>query len=218
MYNLTLCVFALAMVLQGATPARPSPAPGIAFSYRFENERFVVSRIEMTIDGRGEGRLVFVRKGLSKPVERPVRITETVAGRLADLVTRLDFFASGEVYQTSGDHSNLGTVTLYASRDGLAREVVFNYTSNRDMTVLASTLRGIANREMFAFDLETATRFQPLETPHLIEALSNEIDLGRITDPAALVPLLREMAGDVSLPLIARNRAGALAVRVTSAP
>jgi hypothetical protein len=69
---------------------------------------------------------------------------------------------------------------------------------------------------MLAFDLQTAMRFQPLEMPHIIAALESEIELGRITDPEALAPLLREIADDVSLPLIARNRAGALAGRLAA--
>jgi hypothetical protein len=216
MSKLTLCVFALIAVLQTSDPVPPPREQVTSFTYRFEQERFIVSRIDLKIDTRGEGRLVFVRKGLTRPVERPVRITEGVARQLDELVSRLGFFASHEVYQTADDHSNLGSVTLAASRAGLTREVVFNFTENRDMATLASTLRGIANREMFAFDLETAVRFQPLETPHIISALDNEIELGRITDPLALAPLLREIADDVSLPLIARNRAGALAGRIAA--
>lgn len=216
MSNLTLCVLALVAVLQTSEPVLHPREQITSFTYRFEQERFVVSRIDLTIDTRGEGRLVFVRKGLSRPVERSVRIGEGVARKLDELVARLDYFASGEVYQTPDDHSNLGSVTLVAARGGLTREVAFNYTTNLDMAMLASTLRGIANREMFAFDLETAVRFQPLETPHIIAALDSEIELGRITDAAALVPLLREIADNVSLPLIARNRAGALAGRIVA--
>jgi hypothetical protein len=216
MSNLTLCVLALVAVLQTSAPVLPAREQPTSFTYRFEQERFVVSRIDLTIDTRGEGRLVFVRKGLARPVERPVRITEGVARQLDDLVARLDFFASRETYQTADDHSNLGSVTLAASRGDLTREVAFNYTTNRDMAALASTLRGIANREMFVFDLQTAMRFQPLEMPHIIAALDSEIELGRITDPKALAPLLREIADDVSLPLIARNRAGALAGRLAA--
>jgi hypothetical protein len=218
MSKLALCALTLLMAAQSATPVPPSPSSEAAsFTYRFENDRFQVTQIDLTIGAGDEGRLVFSRKGLARPVERSVRIAPAVRRQLDDLVARLDFFASGEDYQTPEDHSNLGKVTIAASRASAAREVVFNFTTNRDMAALASTLRGIANREMFAFDLETAIRFQPLETPRLIKALGDEIQLGRITDPGALAPLLQAIADDVSLPLIARNRAGALAGRIEAA-
>ena len=203
MSKLVLCALSLLMAAQSAAPVPPSPSGEAAsFTYRFENERFQVTRIDLTIGAGDEGRLVFSRKGLTRPVERSVRIAPAVRRQLDDLVARLDFFASGEDYQTPEDHSNLGKVTIAASRASAE---------------LASTLRGIANREMFAFDLETAIRFQPLETPRLIQALGDEIQLGRITDPGALAPLLQAIADDVSLPLIARNRAGALAGRIEAA-
>src|SRR6185369_16445767 len=129
----------------------------------------------------------------------------------------LDYLWSDATYQTKEDHSNLGTTTVGVSRSGEQREVTFNYTENRDMATIATTLRGVANREIFVFELETAMRFQPLDTPGLINALDQEIKLGRITDPGALAPLLREVADDASLPLIARNRAAELVGRIEEA-
>jgi hypothetical protein len=216
MFQLASCIAAVALALaQGAAGAAPPEAPASAsFTYRFENPRFQISRIELDVDASGAGRLVFTKQGLAKPVSRDVRVAEPVLRQLDELLGRLDFLRSDATYQTKDDHSNLGTTTVGVSRSGERREATFNYTENRDMAVVAATLRGVANREIFVFELETAMRFQPLDTPALINALDQDIKLGRITDPAALAPLLREVANDPSLPLIARNRAAELAGRV----
>jgi hypothetical protein len=147
-----------------------------------------MSKLEMTLDARGEGKLVFTRKGVARPVERTVRIQSDAVADLSARLGRLGFVDSAEVYQSKVDHSNLGTVTIVASQGGKSREVRFNYTENREMDGLVSLLRGLANREVY-----------------------EDIARQRVADPLPLVPLLREMADDMTLPLIARNRANELA-------
>lgn len=209
--------FLLALALALVAPCGASgegPAPDASIAYRFENEQFLISRIDMRLDGSGTGSLVFVRKGLARPVERKVRVGEGTMAEVWASLERLDFTRSGEAYESKGLHTNLGTITIAVARDGAAREVSFHYTTNREMVSVAATLRGIANREIHAFDLETALRFQPLETPALLEALKKDVAARRIADAAALVPLLRQIADDEALPLIARNRASELAEKI----
>lgn len=194
-----------------------TPPPTDAIVYHFENEKFLVPRIDLKLDEAGQGTLVFERKGLQKPVERVFAAGDEAMDNVLTALGRLDFLNSTEPYQSKDEHPNLGTTVVEVARDGSKRAVQFNYTTNRDMDLVATTLRGIATREIYAFDLETAARHQPLETPALIAALSREIDLGRIADPAMIVPVLRSLESDPSLPLITRNRASDLAARIEKA-
>ena len=123
----------------------------------------------------------------------------------------VDFLGSTESYQSKSDHSNLGTITVAASRNGASREASFNFSSNREVWSVATTLRGIASREIYAFDLETAQRYQPLQVPALLDELKKEVSGDRISDASALLPLLRNIAEDYALPVIAQNRAKELA-------
>jgi hypothetical protein len=102
-------------------------------------------------------------------------------------------------------------VTLQVTQGGKTREARFNYTENKDAEALVAILRGLATREIFAFDLETAARYYPLDTPDLLKALKDEIARKRVTDASALVPLLRDLSGNIGVPLIARNKAEELA-------
>jgi hypothetical protein len=183
-------------------------------AYRFENEIFVEPKIELTLDASGSGRLVFSRKGVARPIERDVRVREEVMAEINDLLDRLDFVRSTESYQTKEGHTNLGTKTVAVSKAGLKREVQFNYTSNRDMAELERVLKGLATREKYAFDLENSVQYEPLAIPQILQSLKGEISLKRVTDPAALVPLLRRIAEDPALPLIAQNRAADLANQI----
>jgi hypothetical protein len=207
-------VFMLASMFVAPQAALDQPTtapPPESIMYRFENELFTEPRFELIIDATGSGKLVFSRKGITRPIERPVSVRGEVMAELNAILDRLDFLRSTETYQTKDDHANLGTMTVAVSRGGLSREVQFNYTNNRDMEALVQLLRGLTTRERHAFDLETATQYSRLEIPTHLQTLKNDIALKRVTDPIALVPLLRQIADDPSLPLIAQNRARQLA-------
>lgn len=191
----------------------PASATGtqVKIRYHFENDRFLIPRIELSIDGSGTGRLEWERKDSPKPLSRDVRISEQGLAELSNLLERLDFLHSGEEYQSAEDHGNLGSTAIRVSQGEMSREVVFNYTRNKDADALGRLLRGIANREMFVADLEVAVLHQPLETPAALATLAQEYARGRIGDAVALLPLLKSIADDMSLPLITRNRANDLA-------
>jgi hypothetical protein len=206
MLSLVIC----ALLTLSPLPQAPS-SDGLSVTYRFENEMFLVSRIEVTIDASGRGRVAFTRKSLNRPVERPVVVGPQSTAEIMLLLERLNFLDSAEVYQSKSEHPNLGTVTLQVTRDGTSREARFNYTEHKDAEALAALLKGVATREMYAFDLETAARYYPLDTPDLIKALKEEIARKRVTEAVTLIPLLRDLAGNVGVPLIARNKAEELA-------
>jgi hypothetical protein len=94
--------------------------------------------------------------------------------------------------------------------------VSFNYTENAQMTELAGLLRGIAIREVHAFDLEVSMKHAPLALPGILVQIEADLKYDRISEPAGLLPLLEQMADDPSLPLIARNRAGKLGKKIES--
>src|SRR5262249_42546939 len=119
MFQLVSCIVAVALAqgVPGSVVAPEAPAP-TSLSYRFDNPRFQISRIELEVDASGVGHLVFTKQGLSKPVTRDVRVAEPVLRQLDDLLGRLDFLRSDATYQTKEDHSNLGTTTVGVTRSG----------------------------------------------------------------------------------------------------
>lgn len=185
--------------------------------YGFVNPIFDISRIDLSIDALGKGQLTWQRRDVAKPQSRPVKVSEQGISEIRSLLATLNFVNSAEVYQTKEDHSNLGETRIRVEQSGAGREVVFNYTKNRDADALGRLLRGIANREMYVAELEVAILHQPLETPAVINTLLREFKLGRIGDAAALVPLLTRVAEDMALPLIARNKATELLRKIQPA-
>ena len=197
------------------SPASPVAAEvvrsNLLVRYRFANANFLISRIELTIDGAGRGRLTWSRRDVSRDQSREVLVSEQGVTELREILARLDFVNSREKYQTVEDHSNLGETQIQVDQAGVVREVTFNYTKNKDADALGRLLRGIANREMYVAELEVAMVHQPLEMPAAIATLTREFKYGRIGDAVALLPLLTSIADDAAFTAIARNRASDLA-------
>ncbi len=57
------------------------------------------------------------------------------------------------------------------------------------------------------FDINLARENQPLEAPKLMERLESLVKRNEISDGQQITPLLKEIADDERIPLIARNHA-----------
>ena len=127
--------------------------------------------------------------------------------RIRQLYEITRFLDSSEEYQDKKDFSHLGWVSLSARQGQRERLAKFNYTTNKEITELSDIFRGIATQEMHLFDIETSQQFQPLDLPSLLDALESDLRLQRVAEPEQLIPVLREISGNDTQPLIARNHA-----------
>lgn len=193
---------------QSGSASHPLEPSATTFKYRFENRRFHISVIEVELDADLSGLLQFKRGESDELLDRTFKVSPRTMSRLSQLVRRLNFFESQEDYQNKRDFSHLGWTTITVQRDGQERAVRFNYTTNPEMGEMSDILRGLSTQQIELFDVELALRHQPLDLPRLLEVLENDLKLERLAEPEQLLPALREIAGDDTLPLIARNQAG----------
>lgn len=221
--QLALAVILTRVPIESQSSVAPTGASAVVESdllvrYRFANPMFDISLIDLSVSGTGRGRLTWTRRNVAKPQSRDIVMSEKGLAELRELLTLLNFVNSTEDYQAKEGHPNLGETRIRVDHGGAGREVTFNYTKNREADALGRMLRGVANREMYVAELEVAILHQPLETPALIATLAREFKLGRIGDAIALLPLLRRVADDAALPLIARNKATELIRKIQPAP
>jgi hypothetical protein len=185
-----------------------------SFEYKFENPRFYVPLIQIEIDPAGSGQLRFKRGESDDVIDRKLKLLPSTMALLGELVGRTRFLASKEEYQNKKDFSHLGWVTLTARRGQQERTVRFNYTSNADVSELATIFRAIADQEIAVFDLELAVQNEPLDLPSVLETLENDLREGHFVEPQSLVKPLEILAQEDSLPLIARNQAARLVAAI----
>ena len=178
------------------------------FGYKFENKRFDISLIEIDLGADGTGQLRFKKGESDDIIDRNFKLRPATASRLRDLFEETQFLDSEENYQDKKDFSHLGWHSLWKRQGERERTVRFNYTTNPRIKEMTDIFYGIATQEIDLFGLETAMQFQPLDVPRLLELLENDLRLERIAEPDSLMKPLKEMQGDPSMPLIARNHAG----------
>jgi hypothetical protein len=195
-------------------PAPPQHARIPEYYYEFSQPDFVVSKIVIEHDAAGTGTITFKRTGLDEPMSDPIKVSTTALGRINDALAALDFLNSTESYQYERDYPHLGNVTIRVRRDGKDRTAKFNWTVNKDAKTLYDEYRKIGNQFIWVFDITVARENQPLDAPRLMETLDRDIARGEMSDPVQLVPLLKGLADDERIPLIARNRATKIVAKI----
>jgi hypothetical protein len=185
-----------------------APAAGeMSFNYKFEGPRFYLRIIEIDVGSNGTGDLKFTRGESDEVLDCKVNLQPPTVARIRQLYEASNFLASDTAYQDKRDMSHLGWITIGAKQAGRERKVRFNYTTNALVKELQDIFLGIAWQEIALFDIDNAERYQPLDLPKQLEILENDLKLGRIAEPIRVLTHLKEIAGDDSQPLIARNHA-----------
>jgi hypothetical protein len=202
------CLLPVAILGASAQEHSIAPAPAeTSFKYKFENARFYISMIEIDLSAGGAGELRFKRGESDEIIDRKFRLLPATIARINQLYDVTRFIDSSEDYQDKKDFSHLGWVSLSEQQGQRARNTRFNYTTNKEISELAEIFRAIATQEMHLFDIETSERYQPLDLPRLLDTLENDLKLQRVAEPEQLLAMLREISGNDTQPLIARNHA-----------
>ena len=158
-------------------------------------------------DATGRGKIKFERKGEETSIEEPIELSMGALGRVLGAWTQLQFLESTENYQANRQFAHLGTMRLKMERDSRQRIAEFNWTNNKDVSLLASEYRRVADQAILIFDISVSRETQPLNAPKLMEEFELQLKRNGLSDPQQLVPLLKDISTDEHLPLIARNHA-----------
>lgn len=177
------------------------------YFYEFSKPEFLVSKINIEHDENGKGKITFQKKDFGEPETDPLQLSSATLERLKTAWSALNFLDSTENYQSVKDFSHLGTMTFLMKKNGRERSATFNWTENKDAKILADEYRKIGQQFVWIFDITVARENQPLEAPRLLESLDSLVRRNEISDASQMIPLLRELADDERIPLIARNRA-----------
>lgn len=195
----------------GPSPRRrednKKPPDSTRYSYEFTQPDFVVRHIVIDHDAAGRGKITFERQNEPSPFEEPIELSAGALGRVLGAWTELRFLDSTENYQADKQFPHLGTMRLKMEHELQHRTAEFNWTNNKQASLLANEYRRVADQAIFIFDLSVARETQPLNAPKLMEVFETQLKRNGFSDPLQLLPLLKEVSTDEHLPLIARNHA-----------
>lgn len=198
-------------VTESAAAAAQKPV----YFYEFEKAEFLVPHIRIEHDETGAGKIVFQKKNFEEEISDPLRLSEASLKKIKGFWTELDFLNSEENYQSPlRDYGHLGTIKLSMEKNSRKRSAKFNWSENLPARALADEYRKIANQFVWMFDINVSRQNQPLESPRIMRALDSYLTRNAISDPAQMIPFLKELSEDERMPLIARNHAGRLIKRI----
>jgi hypothetical protein len=181
-----------------------------AFVYEFSQPAFTVPHILIEHDENGKGKITFQKKDFDDEFTDPIQLSRVTLDKLNAHFDALNFLESDEDYQYEKDFSHLGNVNITLRRDGKTRTARYNWTAYEDAKAIAGEYRKLANQYIWMFDITVARANQPLETPRIIKALEGYIKRNDISDPAQMIPFLKDLSDDERVPLITRNSAAKL--------
>ncbi|HMM79915.1 MAG TPA: hypothetical protein PKC65_07835 [Pyrinomonadaceae bacterium] len=185
--------------------------------YVFERPGFTYPRIEIRHDDAGKGVIIFEKIDLDEPMDDPIELSDATVNTLNAAFTRLDFVNSTEDYDAKKVNVATGTISITLKQNGRSRTATFRWSDNPDAKLLMDEYRRISNEAIWKFEMQVARENQPLETPRLMARLSSLYESNELPDPPHLLPLLKQLANDEILPLIARNDAERVAKAIEKA-
>jgi phosphoribosylglycinamide formyltransferase-1 len=185
-------------------------ADGARYSFEFAQPAFVVSRYVIEHDAAGRAKISFQKKtdGLNEPpVVESFDISPAAAARILAAWGALNFLDSQADYQADKQFPHLGVMKLRLRSGDRQREAEFNWTNDEHAKALVAEYKALAEQQLFVFDMGLARQYQPSEAIKVLKRLETLLKLNSISDPAQLLPLLRDLTTDERIPLIARNHA-----------
>ena len=191
-------------------PNKVNSAPKVAaftHIYVFERPGFTYPRVEIRHDDAGKGVIIFEKIDLDEPMDDPIELSPATLNTLNGAFTRLNFVNSTEDYEAKKVNVATGTISITLKQNGRSRTATFRWSDNPDAKLLMDEYRRISNEAIWKFEMQVARENQPLETPRLMARLSSLYESNELPDPPHLLPLLKQLANDEILPLIARNDA-----------
>jgi len=195
--------------LRSAAAAGPAKSSS-EYVYEFSRPGFSVSHVVIRHDETGGGTISFKKEGLGGEESDPIKLSPATLAKINSALVALNFLDSTESYQFEKDFSHLGSVAFTYRNAGRERTAKYNWTRNQHARAIADEYRRVSNQYLWQFDMKIARENQPLEAPHLLDALEAYLRRNEISDPGQMLPLLKELSNDERIPLIARNRAAKL--------
>jgi len=192
------CVLAAIVVLTSipAVKAQTSAAHTDAdthYLYRFVSDHMLPNEVKVEFDGAGKGTLAFNAPD-GQAIHVPIRLKLSTIANFAPLFDSLDFFNSGQAYQSDRDTPKAGLVTIGFKRGSQERRVSFNNTDNSIIMEIRDGLHAITRQEYRAYLLDRALRDMPEMLPDALKAVDEAITKHEVPDPARFLPELEDVA------------------------
>ncbi|HET9402853.1 MAG TPA: hypothetical protein VFO34_18040 [Candidatus Acidoferrales bacterium] len=163
------------------------------------------------------GNCTFDIRQLSEDADpRQFAVSDPIRAKIFSLAADLHEF-QGVDLDVHRKIANLGEKTFVFRSGAVMHEAKFNYTTNPSATQLYDIFEGLTRQQDHVVTLERRMRYDRLGIPAALTDLDGDLGHKMIPEPAALLPVLDQIAGDSRIVEIARTKARAMAARIRGA-
>ena len=188
----------------------PAPASGARYVYEFSQPGSFLQRVRIEHDAAGRGRITFERQVDTEELTDPFEFSPASFQRVKAHWDALRFLDTEGSYQSEKQFPHMGTTRLKMAEGKRERTAEFNWSNDENASALAKEYRNAAEQALLVFEIGVALENQPLEMPKLLSRFERLAEIGGLSDPQQLIPVLTQIEEDERVPLVARNHAGRL--------
>ncbi|HLZ12509.1 MAG TPA: hypothetical protein VKP58_07975 [Candidatus Acidoferrum sp.] len=205
-----LSLLAALLVFLGAGPLAAAQSAKVTFRRVFPNS--TPEFIEITVREDSDDATYEIRQLDEDPASAPFQVSAALRAKMFGYAAELRHFQAQDL-DVHRKIANLGAKTFRWEQGTQSFETKFNYTLNPAATQLLQIFEGLARQQEHFTLLTRRMKYDRLGINDGLLQLEADFNRGLLPEPAHLVPLLDQIAGDSRVVEIARQRARSIADR-----
>jgi hypothetical protein len=200
----------LLLLVVCAWPACAADGATILFRKVFKSSYPEFAELKISENGRGTWDIRQLDEDASA---HPFAVNLPLVQKIFGLAAELHNFKKLEL-DVHRRIANLGQKTFRYEKNGVAHEVTFNYTLDKNANELLAIFESLSRQQGDLADLQRAMRYDRLGLNKVLVFVDGDVKNHVLPEPEVLLPALDEIAADERFMDLARQRARALAQRI----
>ncbi len=172
--------------------------------------------VKITLDQLGRGKFE-AKPSDGDEISRELEVRASTMQQLLASFQAAQFLTSTRDYESHMKVADMGTKTISLEENGRSREVHFNYTTDKNINLIANFFSGLVTTELRIDSLERAMKYDKLGLPDQMKALQAELDNHWLSETPLLLPVLRKIADNPSFFNMVQREAHELVLQIESA-
>jgi len=192
-------LFSVSFLLAGdGTPLR--------FVWQKNNKRGSIEFYRLELIEKGTGKFQF-KKREEDLVELSFVLRPSTVDSLLALFAQADFLNETKNFASPRKVADMGMKTIRLESGLKSREVIFNYTEDKNLQEVVNFFENLCQQEKSLFEIDLALKYDRLGIPKKLDELERNLTAKRIVAPERFTPVLEKIYHDESLMNLARTEA-----------
>jgi hypothetical protein len=187
--------------------------PRPRFAWRKDNSRGNLESYGVELGGNGRGQVQFKKRN-EESITLDVVLKPAAIENLASVFARADFLNEAKEFASQRKVADMGAKTVRYDTGLQKREVVYNYTEDKDLQDITNFFENLCQQERALFEMDLALKYDRLGIPKKLDELERNLNAKRIVAPERFTEVLERIYQDESLMHLARKEAKKILSRI----